>query len=503
LKIPTNHKYYVTNIYSCNYPNGGNILVYKNTGSEGIKESNLIFKTQKSSRTTKGIIVGYDPGLTVGIAILNLNGELISLDSFKEIRRSEIISHIIGYGNTVLVATDVYPAPKTVRKIATTLNSKIWSPYKNMSVESKIEIVDSFTATGNSLNVPQNAHERDSLAAALKTYKDHLNKFRQIEKRAEELSLTQDMVDNVKILVINGKSISNSLREVSQQNVDTGYIGNLNHKSRGSSKSSHDEDVLKLKNSTKDPETHNREMSPEELTISRLKTKLNSQKRYITELKEKNQELEDEVKFHRTEVSKLQSKMDKLRNEYSKKILEKREFASKISMIKRLQNKYSQEKSKRLELEKQLDPNFGLETIGEDAVQLKIINFFTREGIRESSLLMKISKGDIVLLENSEGGGSNTATILCEMGVKAVITRDKISDPAENVFKNCMIPVIPEDSIRIKRIADLTYVESEDIGEQINVWMEKTRKQQKTEDKNKLISLVDEYRAQRRRELDS
>ncbi|UTB31912.1 MAG: DUF460 domain-containing protein [Methanobacterium sp. ERen5] len=477
--------------------------MYKNTGSEGIKESNLIFKTQKSSRTTKGIIVGYDPGLTVGIAILNLNGELISLDSFKEIRRSEIISHIIGYGKTVLVATDVYPAPKTVRKIATTLNSKIWSPYKNMSVESKIETVDSFTAMGNSLNGPQNAHERDSLAAAVKTYKDHLNKFRQIEKRAEQLSMNRAMIDEVKIRVINGKSISNSLREVSQQNVDTGYIGNLNRETRGSSKSCPDRDVLKLKNSTKDPETHIQELSPEELTISRLKNKLNSQKRYINELREKNHELEDEVKFQRMEVSKIQSKMDKLRNEYSRKILEKREFASKISMIKRLQNKYSQERSMRLELEKQLDPNFGLETIGEDAVELKIITSFTREGIRESSILMKISNGDVVLLENSEGGGSNTAAILCEIGVRAVITRDKISDPAENVFINCMIPVIPEDSIGIEIVANGSYVESKDLDEQIKKWMEKTRKQQTTEDKNKLISMVDEYRAQRRRELDS
>ena len=245
------------------------------------------------------------------------------------------------------------------------------------------------------------------------------------------------------------------------------------------------------------------ELSPEELTISRLKNKLSSQKRYINELREKNQELEAEVKFQKTEVSKLQSKMDKLRNEYSRKILEKREFASKISMIKRLQNKYSKERSMRLELEKQLDPNFGLETIGEDAVELKIITSFTKEGIRESSLLIKISKGDVVLLENSEGGGSNTAAILCEIGVKAVITRDKISDPAENVFINCMIPVIPEDSIGIERVAQGSYVKSEDLDGQIKKWMEKTRKQQTTEDKNKLISLVDEYRAQRRRELDS
>jgi len=477
--------------------------VYKNTGSEGIKESNLIFKSQKSSRTTRGIIVGYDPGLTVGIAILNLNGEMISLDSFKEIRRSEIISHIIGHGNTVLVATDVYPAPKTVRKIATTLNSKIWTPYKDMSVESKIEIVDGFTEEGNSLNVPQNAHERDALAAAVKTYKDHTKKFRQIEKRAEQLSMTADMVDEVKIQVINGKSISNSIREISQQTLETSYMGNLNHKTGGSSKSCQDIDALKLKNSTNDPKISAHDKSHDELTINRLKNKLNSQKRYINELKHKNLQLEDEIRYHKTEVSKLQSRIDKLRNEYSKKILEKREFASKISMIKRLQEKYLEEKAMRLELEKQLDPNFGRERLRKDAVPLKIINSFTREGIRESSIQMKISKGDVVLLKNSEGGGSNTAAILCDIGIKAVITRDKISDPAENVFKNCRIPVIHENSIQIQKMADLTFVELEDLNEQIQIWMERTRKQQNNEDKDKLISLVDEYRAQRRRELDN
>ena len=197
----------------CKYPNGGNILVYKNADSEGIKDSELFLKSYKSNKSPKGIIVGFDPGLTVGIAILNLKGQLISIASFKEIRRSDIISHIIGYGSTILVATDVYSPPKTVRKLASTLNSKIWSPYKNMTVESKIEIVDSFLNDDKSLLIPQNAHERDALAAAVKTYRDHLNKFRQIEKRAEKLDLPEHIVENVKILVIKGKSISNALKE--------------------------------------------------------------------------------------------------------------------------------------------------------------------------------------------------------------------------------------------------------------------------------------------------
>ena len=143
---------------------------------------------------------------------------MISLASCKEIRRSEIISHIITYGKTVLVATDVYPIPKTVKKLATTLNSKIWSPYKCMSIESKIDIVDSYLQyeDNKSLEIPQNAHERDALAAAVKTYRDHCNKFRQINKRAEKAELDDMAIDSIKTLVINGISISNAIKQISE-----------------------------------------------------------------------------------------------------------------------------------------------------------------------------------------------------------------------------------------------------------------------------------------------
>ena len=66
-----------------------------------MKGSDLL-KTERIHKSHRPIIVGFDPGLTVGIAILDLKGNLISLESFKEIRRSEIVSHIIDYGITVL-----------------------------------------------------------------------------------------------------------------------------------------------------------------------------------------------------------------------------------------------------------------------------------------------------------------------------------------------------------------------------------------------------------------
>ena len=128
-----------------------------------------------------------------------------------------------------MVATDVYPPPKTVKKLASTLNSKIWSPYKSMSVESKIDIVDSFLQdiSGDSIHeIPQNAHERDALAAAVKTYRDHLNKFRQIEKRSEKAELSPYEVETVKKRVINGTSISNAIEQIfeDRKNADSDYL---------------------------------------------------------------------------------------------------------------------------------------------------------------------------------------------------------------------------------------------------------------------------------------
>ena len=223
----------------------------------------------------------------------------------------------------------------------------------------------------------------------------------------------------------------------------------------GDEKVSHDKSGVinksKIKSSDKPGTLHKREdlteeelewLHREEATIAKLKNKLISQKRYSANLKEKNKILTNEVKSYKSEVSKLQKKIDKLRKDYSKKILEKKEFTSKIVTIKRLQKKYKKEKALRLELEMQLSSDNEMTGISDDNVPVKIIELFTREGIREASEFRKIMKGDVVLLKSSESGGSNTASMICDMGVSAVITVDKISDPAENIFIKNMIPIV-------------------------------------------------------------
>lgn len=482
-----------------------------------MKNSDLFLKTERTHRSHRGIIVGFDPGLTVGIAILNLKGNLISLASFKKIRRSEIVSHIINYGKTVLVATDVYTPPKTVRKLASTLNSKIWSPYRSMSVESKIDIVDSYIQDIGKeqtlFELPQNAHERDALAAAVKTYRDHLNKFRQIEKRAEKAELSYDAVDSIKIRVINGTSISNAIEQISE---DIKKVDSILTEHHNTTNGKDNESELKIKPSiggyvednilkdSKGIKDDNGNLNSDDVLVSKLKHKLKSQQRYIDKLKQKNIILEDEVHVYQAKISKLQSKVDKLHYEYTKKILQKRELASKIALIKNLQEKYSNEKAKRSELEQKFKSRKDIKAveISENAVPVKIIESFTKEGIREACDRWKIKKDDVVLLKNSEGGGSQTASMIIQLGVKAVITMDKISDPAENIFEKNMIPLVPASSVEMNSIHEFAIVNSETLRREIERWSVQVNKQKKNEDKKKLLKLVDEYRAQRRRSAD-
>ena len=82
--------------------------------------------------------------MTVGVAILDLSGEVLDVNSFKEASRSYITSHIINYGKTVLIATDVHNPPKLVKKMATSLNSRIFSPYRDLAVSAKNDLVDDY-----------------------------------------------------------------------------------------------------------------------------------------------------------------------------------------------------------------------------------------------------------------------------------------------------------------------------------------------------------------------
>jgi predicted RNase H-like nuclease (RuvC/YqgF family) len=115
-----------------------------------------------------------------------------------------------------------------VKKLASTLNAKIHHPDKDMSVGSKIELVESYIGEKRSLGrskviiteeLPQNAHERDALAAAIRTYKKYQKKLMHAENRSINAGLPPEQIEDIKIMFIEGKAISSAIQSMLELNL--------------------------------------------------------------------------------------------------------------------------------------------------------------------------------------------------------------------------------------------------------------------------------------------
>ena len=157
------------------------------------------------------IIAGIDPGATVGIAILDLQGKRIALRSTAGGGIGEAVRIIESFGTPSLIATDVTPPPETAQKIASYFSCRLFYPRQNVREEEKREI-----ARGSPV---QNNHERDAYAACVLAYRSHANKLRQIDALAE---LSQDDKDRIKHLLLRGYHLKDAFASLEEQAEEDG-----------------------------------------------------------------------------------------------------------------------------------------------------------------------------------------------------------------------------------------------------------------------------------------
>ncbi|KSW11811.1 hypothetical protein CF15_03140 [Pyrodictium occultum] len=156
------------------------------------------------------IIVGIDPGISTGIAAVDLNGRLVVALSRRGIDRSEVIEIIMRHGIPVMVATDVKPAPEFVKKLAAAIGVPVYEPPTSLSVEEKRSILEEYARRFPELRRIADAHVRDALAAAIKALHVHESKMRQAESYAAKLGLDVD-IDAIKADVIRGATIAEAV----------------------------------------------------------------------------------------------------------------------------------------------------------------------------------------------------------------------------------------------------------------------------------------------------
>ncbi|MGC9133739.1 DUF460 domain-containing protein [Caldisphaera sp.] len=174
----------------------------------------------------KPIIVGIDPGITAGIAIIDLNGNILYLGSKKEMDRGDIISLIYSYGRPILLAVDVDIIPDMVKKLAGQINAEIYVPPEDMLVVDKSNLALKATGGDN----PDTTHERDALAAAYKAYLNYKSKLSQVESYVEKIDIDLD-VEKIKADVIKGITIAEAIeKQINEMlNLNENYKEQINN----------------------------------------------------------------------------------------------------------------------------------------------------------------------------------------------------------------------------------------------------------------------------------
>ena len=114
------------------------------------------------------MIVGIDPGTTVGWAILDFDGKFIAAGSKRNFDLDSIVATLVPYGKVFVVGTDKSKTPSLVQDVATKVGAKSISPSQDLRVIEKRAMTSNFKFENN--------HEMDALACAFFAFKQKKHK---------------------------------------------------------------------------------------------------------------------------------------------------------------------------------------------------------------------------------------------------------------------------------------------------------------------------------------
>lgn len=142
------------------------------------------------------LIIGVDPGKTIGVACLDLRGRLVSSGHYPNESLETVVEKIKSVGTPIVVAGDRTHASDLVRKVNASFGGHLFSPKREFSMDLKRKL-------GRSASLA-NQHECDAYAAALSAYNHYANKFNQINRLGGR---GEDEIEKIKRQVVTKHSI--------------------------------------------------------------------------------------------------------------------------------------------------------------------------------------------------------------------------------------------------------------------------------------------------------
>ena len=420
-------------------------------------------KGEEAVRERKSIIVGIDPGITVGIAAVDLSGNVIVLHSERNMPVGEVFRFISELGHPVIVATDVSPAPGFVEKIARSFKAQLFVPRESLRVEEKNELLRNLGITVD------DDHQRDALAAAYKAYLRLKPKLEHVEAKLREAGLSKK-ADEVKALVIQGYNLGEAMQKVARR------------------------------------ERPREEEEPEERSAPDLRPYI----RRIRELEEKmellereNEELRGVIREQRRTIERLERRIADYDEEVRRKVLRERELEAKVKRIEILEKQLKEAKAviERLSRDLVQVKRMNVVEIRGSAVPLKVLRVLSWRELERIKREVGLRRGDVLFVVNPAGAGRAIAEELVEIGIKALITERPLPGPVREVLRESHVPFFTSEELDVKRVDEFAVVERERLERAIEELMEMWEEEDREMEAQKFVRLLEEYRIERVKEL--
>jgi predicted RNase H-like nuclease (RuvC/YqgF family) len=406
----------------------------------------------------KHLIVGIDPGTTTGIALVDLKGEVVGVDSSRTWSFKDFIHLIIGKGYPLIVATDVSPIPAFVDKVRHLFEAVPFEPPHSLTVEEKRELC-------RSAGLPDdfkfhNSHERDALAAAIKALDSYGEKFRWIDRKLDERGLS-NLSERIKTLVVTGSSLSDSLEQVLSEKKPTARAGGK---------------------PTKAPEDR-----PKLARNRRIESSM------IANMESEILDLKTSLKEREMKIKSLGIELEKIQSDGFWEILRSNEVDSRNRMIVELKRSLSRVAADRDRLREKLEttPEIKIDVIGDRVEILDIIDDLSK---RKAGDLRKTSR--ILMVRDCSGTGSTVAHRLREAGIEGILYGGKIPAPAKEGIEACGIAPVQIKKLTVLDLGDIAIVERKSLERALSRERKRMSKQVRRGATVRLERYVEDYRSQ-------
>ena len=418
----------------------------------------VLFDEDEEQR--KLVVVGIDPGIETGLAVLDLSMRPLLVTSAKELDRSSIINMVYKIGVPVLIATDKSPAPEAVKKVASTLGVPLYVPPKSLSVSEKEQLIEWLSRRLRTSVRVSTTHERDALAAAIRALRVYERKFAELERRLSELGIDVDM-DEAKLMLIKGKSIDEVVEiAISRKLEEMGY--ERKDHPRGV--------VLDLRRQAKEADK-----------------KIKSLESRIEELIREREALREEVKRLRREVEELSFELrHATKVEVSEEVMRDRLVVELREKLKLLSKRLEESEEKVKELRKELAR---AHEILSDVVKGVVEGVPRARSLRYhdlSTLLVEVARSKGAIFVDRDEADAKGLDILRNLGV-AVLMKSCSEEMKRHLWMNGVAVECGAEPVHLSE--GYAFFNSSELRELV----EKARKA--------LKSFLEELEKQRRREL--